>query len=150
MATLRQQKAVAILAENGGSVGQAMREAGYSDVSSKTPAKLTESDGFKELLDKYLPEEKLLRVGSEGLEANKIISARAKSRNGVPMDADEDTDDFIEVPDHAVRHKFYETGLKIRGKLTGDAGSITNIIVPIVVTRGQGTTQEDRTTPEAI
>ena len=59
MATLRQKKAVAILAEKGGSVSGAMRKAGYTKISAATPKKLTESKGFKDLLNKYLPDKLL-------------------------------------------------------------------------------------------
>mgnify|MGYP001563744991 CR=1 FL=1 len=61
MATIKQKRAVAILAENGGSVSAAMREAGYSDISAATPKKLTESDGWQELMQKYLPDKLLAR-----------------------------------------------------------------------------------------
>ena len=49
--TGRQKKAAAILAENSGSIGSAMREAGYSVETAKTPQKLTESRGFMALMD---------------------------------------------------------------------------------------------------
>lgn len=44
------------MAEKGGSVSAAMRKAGYSKISAATPKKLTESQGFRDLLDKYLPD----------------------------------------------------------------------------------------------
>lgn len=47
--TLRQRRAVQILAANGGSVGAAMRAAGYSRAMAKSPSKLTKSKGFEEL-----------------------------------------------------------------------------------------------------
>jgi len=47
-----QKKAAKTLAERGGSIGQAMRDAGYSDISSKTPKKLTDSIGFREICEK--------------------------------------------------------------------------------------------------
>lgn len=61
---------------------------------------------FAERIDDNLLE----KVQREGLEANKIISA-----NIIYGDADEKTNDFIEVPDHAVRHKFFDSTLKIKG-----------------------------------
>jgi len=36
------------------------------------------------------------------------------------------TSDFIEVPDHAVRHKFVETALKMKGKLIEKTDLTTN------------------------
>lgn len=51
MATLRQRKAIDKLVENGGNVSRAMIEAGYTPATAKTPQKLTESVGFKELCE---------------------------------------------------------------------------------------------------
>lgn len=51
MATVRQRKAAEKLVENGGNVSKAMRAAGYSAQTAKTPQKLTESEGFQELCD---------------------------------------------------------------------------------------------------
>jgi hypothetical protein len=150
MATIRQQLAVEKILENHGNVSKAMKEAGYSESMSKNPQVLTNSEGFRELLEQKLPDSLLLKTHLEGLEANKVVSARAKTKHGDPMMADEDTDDFIEVPDHPTRHKYLETAYKIKCKMTGEAASITNIIVPIVVTRGEGTTEEDTVTSEAI
>lgn len=54
MATARQRKAVDKLVENGGkSVSGAMRAAGYEPKTAKNPKKLTESDGYKEILEEY-------------------------------------------------------------------------------------------------
>lgn len=95
MPTIKQEKAVKALSENiGKPIGQAMRESGYSESTSKTPKRLTESDGWKELMDKNIPDKSLAKVHKEGLKANK---------DG--------------VPDHAIRHKYLETGYKIKGKL---------------------------------
>lgn len=48
MANIRQQKAIKELVEKGGSVGSAMRKAGYSPKTAKNPKKLTETKAFKE------------------------------------------------------------------------------------------------------
>jgi len=58
--TIKQRKALSNLAENGGNKGKAMRDAGYSEVSSKTPTKLTESRGWETLLKEELPDDFLL------------------------------------------------------------------------------------------
>lgn len=50
------------MVEKGGTVAEAMRDAGYSENTLHTPAKLTESEGFQELMNIYLPEDKLLRA----------------------------------------------------------------------------------------
>ena len=60
MPTVKQKRAVEAIAENGGNVSKAMREVGYTDITAATPKKLTESKGYKELLDKYLPDDLIL------------------------------------------------------------------------------------------
>lgn len=51
MATIKQKIALEKLVENHGNVSQAMIEAGYDETTAKNPKNLTESKGFKELLD---------------------------------------------------------------------------------------------------
>lgn len=51
MPTLKQEKALEKIVENGGNVSQAMREVGYSFNTAKTPQKLTTSLGFLELCE---------------------------------------------------------------------------------------------------
>jgi phage terminase small subunit len=46
-----------------------MREAGYSEASAKNPQKLTESSAWKELLDKAMPDKKLVSVHKKLLNA---------------------------------------------------------------------------------
>lgn len=53
MSTSKQQQALANMVENGGNTSRAMRDAGYSSATAKTPSKLTGSNGFKELLNEY-------------------------------------------------------------------------------------------------
>jgi phage terminase small subunit len=73
MATDRQERAVQIYVENGGkSASAAMREAGYSEASAKNPQKLTESSAWKELLDKAMPDKKLVSVHKKLLNAHRI------------------------------------------------------------------------------
>lgn len=51
MATTKQSKAFEILVESGGDmpVSKAMKQAGYSPATAKTPKKLTESESYKAL-----------------------------------------------------------------------------------------------------
>lgn len=51
---LRQKKAIQTLVEKGGSVGSAMREAGYSPKTALNPKKLTETQAFKDIVDPYV------------------------------------------------------------------------------------------------
>src|SRR5688572_12824672 len=69
MPTLKQKKAVENLVEHGGSVGKAMRDAGYSPATAKTPQKLTEGPGYQEAAKPFL--DKL------EAERNRILEAMA-------------------------------------------------------------------------
>jgi len=51
MATTKQKKALDKVVENGGNISRAMRDVGYSKATAKTPQKLTESIGWKELCE---------------------------------------------------------------------------------------------------
>lgn len=72
MATVRQRKAVQNLAENGGIVSKAMRDAGYSEISSATPKKLTNSKGFQELMGEALSDKNLLKKHTELLNSSRL------------------------------------------------------------------------------
>lgn len=94
---------------------QILLDAGYGPGIAKNPDIVIESKGFKELLEQYLPDSKLAKVHSEGLEANKIISA-----NITYGEADEKTNDFIEVPDYTARKGYLELAYKVKGKIAPD------------------------------
>jgi hypothetical protein len=100
-------------AEHPKPTGEILREAGYAPSVADNPQFVTESKGFKELMEQYLPDDKLVKVHAEGLEANKIISA-----NITYGDANEKTNDFIEVPDHPTREKFLKLAYTVKGKIT--------------------------------
>lgn len=53
MPTIRQRKALDRIVENHGNVSKSMREAGYPYATAKNPKNLTESQGFRELLEEY-------------------------------------------------------------------------------------------------
>ena len=49
--TLKQERAIQLITSGqSDTVGKAMRAAGYSDITSKTPARLTKSKAFKQKL----------------------------------------------------------------------------------------------------
>lgn len=112
MATKKQLQAIDNLVENGGNVSKAMRDAGYSEMTAKTPQKLTESKAFNELMSEAITDAKLIKVIDDGLTANKTFT---------------EDGEIIDVPDHAVRHKFLETALKVKGAFKTDATGNTFI-----------------------
>lgn len=114
--TRKQKLAFENLLENHGNVSQAMLKAGYKPNTAKTPKNLTETEGFKILAAQFLPDNLLLKVHLEGLGATRVISAVNTDKEATGA-----TSDFIEVPDHAVRHKYLETGYKIKGHLKTEA-----------------------------
>lgn len=80
-----------------------------------------------DLMESYgLTDLKLFDKLIEGLEATKIISARITGK-----DANERTDDFIDIPDYATRHKYLDTAFKLKKRLNNDTVAIqTNITLP--------------------
>jgi hypothetical protein len=106
MATLRQKVAVTKIIENHGNVSKAMKEAGYPPTTYANPSNLTNSKGFRELIDQMgITDEKLIKVLDEGLGATKAVVMGVKSEES-----------FVDVqPDYAIRHKYLETGLKLKG-----------------------------------
>lgn|SRR3990167_5525225 len=102
MPTLRQKKA-STLVENGRTIGEVMKDAGYSPNTAKAPTKLTKSKGWIELMEKRLPDEKLLEVHNQGLEAVKIHGSL--------------TEPDKYVPDIPTRLKAVELGYKVKGRL---------------------------------
>lgn len=113
--TQKQKKAMEIAVENGGNVSRAMREAGYSPETAKNPSKLTETQAWKEMMEKYLPDEKLLEVGEEGLGAWKIHTSH--------------TEPDKPIPDYPTRAKYLELALKLKKRLGPDSVTNTQINV---------------------
>jgi len=114
--TIKQKLAAQKILENHGNISRAMLEVGYSPATAKTPQNLTQSKGWNELIEKYLPDDKLLQKHDEALEATKTVSAVKTSR-----DATADSTDFIDVPDYPTRLRAVELGYKVKGRLL-DAG----------------------------
>lgn len=72
MTTIKQEIALQNMVENGGNMGQAMKDAGYSGNTAKTPQKLTGSKGFIELCEEYgLTENLLLNALVEDIVSKK-------------------------------------------------------------------------------
>jgi len=95
------------LAENGGMMGQAIKDAGYSQTVVKSPTKLTKGKGWQKLIEQKVKDSKLIKVLNEGLDAGKRVF---KNNN----ETGEIEDMGIEA-DYATRHKYLDTGLKIKG-----------------------------------
>jgi len=109
MPTERQKLAAEISAENGGNISRAMLEAGYSPQTAKTPQKLTQSKGFIQILEEAgVTDERLTQVMNEGLGATRAVVMGTKSEES-----------FVDIqPDYAIRHKYLETAIKVKGHIT--------------------------------
>ena len=144
MATTRQKLAVSKLVENGGNITKALKQADYSPNTIKTPSKVTKSKGFRELMEKMgISDEKLAKRLDEGLDATKAVVMGVKSE-----------DSFVDIqPDFAIRHKYIETALKLKGHVenTPFAGINVNFInnVPRPNTRTKLQSQPEADTVSA-
>jgi hypothetical protein len=83
---------------------------------------------------------RLLEVLDDGLQANKVLSAKVIVQ-GDHKEATTQTDDFIEVPDHLTRHKYLETAAKWLGVEKKESASVEmtdgNRKLVFKVTRGE-------------
>lgn len=96
--SIRQRLVAQKVVENRGNVSKAMKEAGYSDAYASNPQQFKASKTWEELLEEYLPDDKLAKVADEGLRATKL-------------------DNGMVVDDFAVRQRYLETTLKMKGKI---------------------------------
>lgn len=78
--TIKQKIAFKKLAENGGTLGKALKEAGYSEEVQTNPKKVTESLGWKSLMEQYLPDKLLVERHNQLL--NKKETMVVKDRFG--------------------------------------------------------------------
>lgn len=70
--TIRQKRVLDNLAENGGNLGKAILDAGYSKVTSLTPSKVTDTRGWKELLKEELPDSLIAQRHKELLNSQYV------------------------------------------------------------------------------
>ncbi len=119
MSTIR-QKRLARIVDKGSTKTEkeAMLQAGYSPNTAIKPSQVKKSKGWKDLLEKYLPDNDLLKVHKEGLKATKIHGSMTEP-------------DRI-VPDYPTRHKYMESGYKVKGKLVDPKDSEEKSITIII------------------
>src|SRR3990167_9881894 len=117
MATIKQKQAFEKVVK-GSSLTNAMKEVGYSESTAKRTNKLTNTDGWQELLQKHIPDNKLSKVLDEGLEAGKKVF---KNNN-----ATKQVEEVGYEPDYAVKHKYLETALELKNKFPDDKPDDSN------------------------
>ena len=100
--------------------------AGYSaNMAAKKAYKIERAvnAGIKKALEQAgLTDKVLAQHAVQGLQATKVVSAVI-----VGKDATDKTDDFIDVPDWSSRHKYYDTVLKVTGRLKATPDSESNV-----------------------
>ena len=116
--TLKQRQAVKNLVENHGNISRAMLDAGYDPTTAKNPKNLTQSKAWPELMEEFLPDDKVLKVHAQGLEATKIFSSH--------------TEPDKEIVDHPTRLKAVEMAYKVKGKLNENSVQVQVNVTPIL------------------
>ncbi len=88
-------------------------------------------DALRRYIDSPKLKAKLIKVAEEGLSANKVISCNVIANDGEGMkDANSMTKDFIDVPDHQSRHRFWHDLVTAAGVLKiNDNGQGNNVII---------------------
>ena len=81
-------------------------ESDYSTAMSEQPSNIIAGKGFQALLAQDLPDKKLTSIHSQGLKA----TSRYYYHNSTGLH-------YKVSPDYSTRHKYLETGYKLKGKL---------------------------------
>lgn len=119
--TVRDRKVVKGILE-GKSMRQAMSDAGFTKntANAKGSKKLEKlAPTIQALMEKRgLTDDKLLEVLDGGLQANRPLTVSDGKGEGAHIE---------QFPDHGVRHKYLETGLKLKGHLQSDALANINL-----------------------
>lgn len=100
--TTRMIRLAGELLENGStSVSGAMRKVGYSPNTARAPTKVTRTQAFQDLMASLgVDDKRLAEVLNDGLGAQREFVVG---------------EELMSSPDYATRHKYLETGLRLRG-----------------------------------
>lgn len=126
--TIKEKKFVKAYIESGNGTQAAMKAYDVKDpnsASSIASENLRKLDISTLMDNRGITDERLLDKLNEGLEATRSISAIAGT------EANGGTVDFVDVPDYAIRHKYLETGLKLKNKFP-NASNQTNVQVNVI------------------
>ena len=116
------QKALAkeIVANSSPDMKTAMIKVGYAEATATHPSQITNTKTWNDLMEKYLPDDKVLATHAAGLDAMKQLSVHGGK------DANAESDDFIEVEDHPTRLKAVELAYKVKNKFVNNQINILN------------------------
>lgn len=113
MPTIKQKKAYKNLVENSSTIKEAMLKAGYSEASAIKPSQnLTNSLGWKQLIEKEWNDKLITKTIKKGMKATKkeVIAGKVEERE-----------------DHAIRLKSVELAMKARGYLMPESMTQVNL-----------------------
>lgn len=117
---IKHARVLSNMVENGGKSGKintiskAARKAGYSEAYIRS-GKFQKTKAWGELINDVLPEDELLAVHQQGLNAVKkeqILVGRDKKGRPVYR--------MVEIEDYSVRHKYLDTAYKLKKQYTTD------------------------------
>lgn len=115
MPTIKQKRAVKEVLENHGNLGKAMLKAGYDKTTAKNPKNLTDSKGWQELMEEYLPDTLLAKKHKE------LLTVPIKHRTYIKGDLTEETE---ELDSNAVKAGL-DMGYKLKGKYSAEKHEVT-------------------------
>ena len=149
MVTIKQKKAFKIVGENGGNISKAMAEAGYSITKPNVSTdKLTNSNGWKELMEQHLPDKLLAKKHRELLEQKELayfvfskdkkddeIEGHMKA-NGLDLIVIRHTDKgkmaFYSIDNSVAKKNGLEMAYKLKGHFQKEGGG-TNVAIQVNV-----------------
>jgi len=125
--SIKQKLALKEIVEKHSSISEAMRRAGYKDTTATVPGNMTKTKGWKELLEQYLPDDKLLKKHDAALEAKKW--------NDFTGEREED---------HAIRLRAVELGYKLKNRLSDTSVTVEAkvLVLPATLIQKYGVTSD--------
>ena len=147
MATVKQKIAFKEVL-NGSTLTKAMKTAGYADTTASTTGKLTNTDGWRELMQEFIPDGELAKKHNEQLNASKLtklyfdiddsdeVIADVCKKLGVELLYIKENKDKtgktanVKAADYFFRDLALDKGYKIKGRYSGEGegGNKTLII----------------------
>lgn len=120
MATIKQKKAFTRTLENNGNVSKSMLEAGYAPSVAKNPHLLTKSDGWQELVAKYMPDDVVAKKHKQLLnKTEKIVVGVGKG--------------YSQIEDTGQPHSDVARALDMAYKLKGSYAAEKSVVVNVDV-----------------
>ena len=119
--------------ENHGNVSKSMREVGYTEKTAKNPKNLTDSKGWQELLDEFIPDSLLAERHKELLNKREVVQ----------IGHGEGTEyELLDQPDTQAVKAGLDMGYKLKGKYEAEKHIVT-FPTPILDVLQDNSDQED-------